>query len=152
MVESTQDLVHQKRFLTMEPTTETICDKARRLAREEDERNRQEIVAQKQAFLDQFGLTAQFENEYQYDLCGYRWTCVYNWYRDAYVLYLVWHTLPEKLAYYTAPTDLISLGRLVIQLDEEKAEAAARSIQAITNPKPRLSWWKKLWRGMSLVN
>lgn len=132
----------------MEPTTETICDKARRLAREEEEERRQKIIKDKQAFLDQFGLSAQSSDEYHYDLCGYEWTCYrrYSWDCDSeYVLRLVERTtgLRYSAAYYPMVTDLLSLGHLVLQIDEEKAEEAARSIQAITNPKPRPSLWRR---------
>jgi hypothetical protein len=53
--------------------TETVCEKARRLVREEEIRLSVEKYTQKQAFLSQFGLEAR-EDGYVYELCGRKWT------------------------------------------------------------------------------
>lgn len=122
----------------MNPTTETICDKARRLAREEDEQYQRGVLKDKQAFLDQFGLTAHYDNEHRYDLCGCKWTCARRYIDQTYALFI------EGTLYQGSVGDVLSLGRFLLQLDKQKAEAAARSIQAITNPKPRPSLWRRI--------
>jgi len=117
--------------------SETICDKARRLAREEKEQYRQRVLKDKQAFLDQFGLIAHYDDKHQYDLCGYQWTCTRRYIDQVYALFI------EGTPYQGSVTNVLSLGKFLLQIDEEKARLA------LNPPAPPIppSLWKhfKSW-------
>jgi hypothetical protein len=125
-----------------EPKIESICEKARRLAWEERKQEREETIRAKQAFLNQFGLTAEWHDNHEYGLCGYKWTCTrFDRWGDEpkYCLFLL--DGQSKCYNYARVTDLLSLGRLVVMLDEEKATA---SIDAyVPEPPPSTPWWQR---------
>lgn len=122
--------------------SETVCEKARRLAREEREREQQRALVLKQAFLNQFDLVAQLEDDYVYELCGYQWYCGTNiWYQRNPKEYYLSFVNPHSYGYWMV-TDLISLGRVVLAADEAKVKANLAAVQATLSA----PWWKRAWR------
>lgn len=125
--------------------TETICEKARRLAWEERKQEREQAVEAKQTFLNQFELAAYWDDEHEYGLCGYRWKCQRqcSWDDESeYRLFLV-DGQSERYS-YSRVGDLLSLGRLVVALDEEKATASIDAYLSVSAPS--VPWWKRAWR------
>lgn len=129
--------------------SETICDKARRLGKEKLDREvarqakrDQEALAKKQAFLDQFGLTAGFgltaelDPKYVYQLCGRLWLCRSLSLGEYYYLspipnqYLGWYTLSDRCVF-----DLEDLGRALIEMDQREAELRVKYPP---------TWWNRL--------
>jgi hypothetical protein len=130
------------KLMNDQPKTESICEKARRLAWEERKQEREKVMEAKQVFLNQFGLTADWADTREYELCGYRWHCQrqYSWYDESeYRLFLV--DGQSKCYSYSRVGDLLSLGRLVVGLDEEKATASIDALRRCATPSA--PWWKR---------
>jgi len=123
---------------------ETICDKARRLGKEkldkeaaEQAKKDQEVLTKKQAFLGQFGLTAELDSEYVYQLCGRSWLCKsifsqgeYDYLSPVLNEYLGWYTLSDRYVF-----DLEDLGVALIEMDQREAELRIKCPP---------TWWNRL--------
>jgi len=122
--------------------TETICEKARRLAWEERKQEREKAMKIKQDFLSSFGLTADEDDDHEYELCGYKWKCKRVNYYDPSSMY--WLRLANPSTYDSPVYNLLSLGHVVIALDEEKAKASMDALRRYATPSA--PWWKRVWR------
>ena len=128
--------------LREEAAKESVCDKARRLARKEETLRRQQVEKDKQVFLDQFDLVAYWDDDHEYELCGYKWVChnsVWPQFEPQYALYLKYY--PSSY-YFQKVTSIISLGRLVLLVDTERGKASLDAAKAYL----AVPWWKRAWR------